>query len=170
LRHHCCRLDPAGIYFHDLYSEFRVWSRIYLLQQYCLIFGVAFLVQAFLSYVNHDLILSRWNMIIGSTLGLLILPLWRMAYSEVVFSILDPQRVLFLGDSDLARKVAQQLRRQAGMRTEPGRLSRPGPDPEAEAVLGPWRGEPSDVQHAWREVKPHRLIVGLNERRGHARV
>lgn len=155
-----------GIYFHDLYSEFRVWSRIYLLQQYCLIFGIAFLVQALLSYVNHDLILSRWNMIIGSTLGLLILPLWRMAYSEVVFSILDPQRVLFLGDSELTRKLAHQLRRRPECALSPAGYLAPRPDPEAEAVLGPWRGEPSDVQHAWREVKPHRLIVGLNERRG----
>ncbi len=155
-----------GIYFHDLYSEFRVWSRIYLFQQYCLIFGVAFLAQALLSYLDRDLILPRWHMIAGSALGLVVLPLWRMAYSQAVFSILDPQRVLFVGDSDLARQVGRQLRRHPEYALEPAGYLAPRANPEADECLGPWHGEPADVRRAWRALKPHRIVVGLGERRG----
>src|SRR5215475_4472297 len=35
----------AGLHFHDLYSQFRVKSRIVLIQQLCLVMGVACLAQ-----------------------------------------------------------------------------------------------------------------------------
>lgn len=155
-----------GIYFHDLYSEFRVWSRIYLIQQYCLVFGMAFLAQALLSYLDRDLILPRWHMIAGSALGLLVLPLWRMAYSQAVFSILDPQRVLFVGDSDLARQVGRHLRRRPEYALAPAGYLAPKADPEADECLGPWQGEPADVRRVWRTLTPDRVVVGLAERRG----
>src|ERR1044071_2223958 len=37
-----------GIHFHDLYSQFHVKSRILLVQQLCLVMGVAFLSQGFI--------------------------------------------------------------------------------------------------------------------------
>jgi hypothetical protein len=36
----------VGIYFHDLYEQFRIRSRILLLQQMGVVVGAAFLVQA----------------------------------------------------------------------------------------------------------------------------
>jgi exopolysaccharide biosynthesis polyprenyl glycosylphosphotransferase len=155
-----------GIYFQDLYSEFRVWSRIYLVQQYCLVFGFAFLAQAFLGYLNRDLILPRWHMIVGSGLGLLILPLWRMAYSGMVFSMMNPQRVLFLGDSPLARATAAHLREHPEFALVPAGYLAPERDPEAEALLGVWTGAPGEVLAVWTRIKPQRLIVGMAERRG----
>src|SRR5579885_3449983 len=56
-----------GIYFHDLFTEFRIKSRIILLQQMCLVVGIAFLTQALLSYLKlPGWIMPRWVMIIGS--------------------------------------------------------------------------------------------------------
>ena len=130
-----------GIYFHDLYSEFRVLSRIYLMQQYCMIFGLAFLAQALLSYVDRTLILPRWHMITGSGLALVILPLWRMAYSEVVFNRLGRERVLFIGDSPLTRLLGQQLRARPEFALEPAGYLAPCASPESDAALGPWLGE-----------------------------
>src|SRR5579871_3581814 len=40
----------VGLYFHDLYDSFRIRSRILLVQQFCLILGIAFLLQALFSY------------------------------------------------------------------------------------------------------------------------
>lgn len=154
-----------GIYFHDLYSEFRVIRRVLLVQQYCLIFGLAFLAQALLSYVDPELILSRWHMIIGSMLALFLLPLWRMAYSEVVFSILDPQRVLFVGDGSLARQLGDELRRRPDFALASAGYLAPAAGREAEQSLGPWRGPITDLHSAFRSLKPRKLIIGLEDRR-----
>src|ERR1700746_1020146 len=40
-----------GLHFHDLYSQFRVKSRIVLVQQLCLVMGVAFLSQGLIAYL-----------------------------------------------------------------------------------------------------------------------
>src|SRR6204780_3669964 len=41
-----------GIYFHDLYEDYRVRSRILLLQQVSLVLGMAFVLQAALRYAR----------------------------------------------------------------------------------------------------------------------
>lgn len=155
-----------GIYFHDLYSEFRVLSRIYLVQQYCMIFGLAFLAQALLSYVDQALILGRWQMILGSAMGLVVLPLWRMAYSQVVFNLLGREQVVFLGDGPMARQLGQQLRARPEFALEPAGYLAARPAAESDSALGPWLGEPADVQRVWRERRPGRIIAALEERRG----
>src|SRR5579871_3287583 len=74
-----------GIYFHDLYTQFRIKSRILLVQQFCLIVGIAFLTQAALSYLKlPEWTLPKWLMIVGSGLTLVFLPVWRLLYSSVV--------------------------------------------------------------------------------------
>src|SRR4051812_4539468 len=44
-----------GLHFHDLYSQVVVKSRIVLVQQLCLVMGVAFLTQGFVAYLNANL-------------------------------------------------------------------------------------------------------------------
>ena len=52
----------AGLYFADLYQTYRIQSRIELIQQYCLVLGVTFLVQALLNYGRWDfLVLPKWT-------------------------------------------------------------------------------------------------------------
>src|SRR5579862_2936254 len=41
----------VGLYLHDLYSDIVLKSRIILLQQLCLVMGIAFLIQGMVSYV-----------------------------------------------------------------------------------------------------------------------
>jgi len=48
-----------GLYFSDLYEHYRVRSRIALLQQFSLVIGAAFLLQALLSYGRWDVILPK---------------------------------------------------------------------------------------------------------------
>src|SRR5205809_1001366 len=54
-----------GLYFYDLYENYRIRSHILLIQQFCLILGVAFLLQALLNY-------GRWN--------ILLMPKYTMMY------------------------------------------------------------------------------------------
>src|SRR5271155_191604 len=94
-----------GVYFHDLYEDFRVRSRILLLQQTSLVLGMAFVLQAALSYGRSSFLLPKWLMVYGSMGVLVLLPGWRILFAEVVSKALGAQRVLFLGSSQAVREI-----------------------------------------------------------------
>ncbi|MBM3795971.1 MAG: hypothetical protein FJW31_18370 [Acidobacteria bacterium] len=73
-----------GLYFQDLYSNFRIRSRFVLVQQVSLALGSTFLFQALVSYVAPRILLPRWIMMVGSLLALVLLPLWRYVYGHLV--------------------------------------------------------------------------------------
>ncbi len=99
-----------GIYFHDLYTRFRIKSRTLLLQQLCLVLGIAFLTQALLSYLKlQEWILPKWMMIVGSGLALIVMPAWRILYAKVVLKALGSERVLFVGTSSLVAEITAQI-------------------------------------------------------------
>src|SRR5579864_2609539 len=99
-----------GIYFHDLYTQFRIRSRILLIQQVIVVVGISFLTQALLVYLRlQELILPTWVMIVGSALTLIFLPAWRLIFSTVVMKAMGSERVLFLGTSSVAREIADYL-------------------------------------------------------------
>src|ERR1700679_3221238 len=56
----------AGLYFNDLYENYRVGSRIRLIQQFCLVLGLLFLLQSALSYAGWGVLLPKWTMFYGS--------------------------------------------------------------------------------------------------------
>ena len=74
-----------GLYFQDLYNDFRIRSKTLLFQQLCLVIGPVFFSQALLTYVNWDLMMSRRVMIFGCLMLLFLIPAWRMLYVGVVF-------------------------------------------------------------------------------------
>ena len=86
-----------GFYFQDLYSNFRIRSRFLLLQQVSLVLGTAFLFQALVSYVAVWLLLPRRIMMAGSLLVIILVPIWRYAYSHLAVQALTTERILFLG-------------------------------------------------------------------------
>src|SRR6266436_4692171 len=62
-----------GVYFHDLYTHFRIKSRILLFQQFGVVVGFAFLMQSLLVYLRlRDLIVPSKLMIVGSALTILV--------------------------------------------------------------------------------------------------
>ncbi|HLJ45801.1 MAG TPA: sugar transferase [Bryobacteraceae bacterium] len=155
-----------GIYFHDLYTQFRIRSRILLVQQLCLVVGIAFLTQALLSYLRRpDWILPKWMMIAGSGMALVLLPAWRMLYASVVIRAMGAQRVLFLGTSSLVRELSDywQEHPELGLASV-GYLS--DRDGEADEFPGLARvGSIEDVGDVAAELMPDRIVVGLSERR-----
>src|SRR5437588_2580509 len=99
-----------GIYFHDLFTEFRIKSRILLLQQVCLVVGIAFLTQALLTYLKlPNWIMPRYVMILGSGLVLVFLPAWHLVYASVIMRALGSDRVLFLGTSSLVQEISEYI-------------------------------------------------------------
>jgi len=154
-----------AVYFHDLYHHFRVKSRILLYQQVGIIIGTAFLIQSALAYGQlRRLILPTWLMIAGSALTMIALPAWRMIYGRYVFTVLTPERVLFLGLSPLIVEIMEYFAEhpEAGSHTvgyvedhcEPH-----APDPRR-------LGDISQLRQVVAESKPQRIVVGLSERRG----
>lgn len=151
-----------GMYFQDLYSELRVISRILLVQQVCLAVGGALLVMALLGYLNQELMLARWLMIIGSGGVLVALPLWRIFYWKYVVRALRSERVLLLGNSSILSEVIAYLheRPEVGYSII-GYLCEQTPcDFDV-----PCLGEVGEIVQVFEKHRPTRIVVGMSERR-----
>ncbi len=98
-----------GMYFRHLYEDLRVRSRTMLLQQLSLIFGLTFIVEALMSYWNVDWALPRNILITGSALALAAVFLSRILFSLGLRNKVGERRVLFVGFSPTAVKVAGYL-------------------------------------------------------------
>lgn len=151
-----------GLYFQDLYGEFRIRSRLVLVQQVCMSVGCALLAMAFLGYLNTDLLLPRWLVILGSLGVIILLPLWRIVYWRYVILVLHSERVLLLGNADILAEITMHLLENpqigysvAGYLCEEGPVDFPVP----------CLGSISDLRDVCESVKPTRIVVGMAERR-----
>jgi sugar transferase (PEP-CTERM system associated) len=154
-----------GLYFQNLYSNVRVKSTTVLLQQVCLLVGLAFLLQALLAYARHpEWSLPRWTMIFGSILAIVVIPMWRLLFSRVILRYMGMQRILFLGTSAVSREIAAHLvaRPEIGMTVVGYIDDRPDQrDLPGGAVIGPIR----DLSTIAGNVRPDMIVVGMTERR-----
>jgi lipopolysaccharide/colanic/teichoic acid biosynthesis glycosyltransferase len=98
-----------GLYFHDLYEIHRIRSRIRLAQDICMTLGLAFVLQALMSYGSWNLPLPKWTMLSGSLLLLILLAAWRVAYSAAISETGASERVLFLGATPAAAEMMVHL-------------------------------------------------------------
>ena len=156
----------AGIYFHDLYAKFRIKSRILLLQQLCLVVGIAFLTQALLMYLKQpNLIVPKWLMIFGSSLTLLVLPTWRLFYSTVGLRALGNQRILFLGSSPMVREIAAYIEEHPEIGLVTAGYVDDGLEPGSLLPGGKLLGTLDELESVVHVIKPNRIVVGMTERR-----
>jgi len=99
-----------GIYFRNLYGRIWAKSTTLLVQQICLVIGLAFLIQALLAYIGRaDWSLPRWDMIFGSLLVLIVVPAWQVFYSRVIIRAIGSQSVLFLGAAPVSQEITAHL-------------------------------------------------------------
>lgn len=155
----------TGLYFQDLYTDFRIKSRVRLAQQVFVTAGAAFLMQALLAYLSlQDLLVPTWLMIAGSALVLALLPLWRIYYGSVVFKAVGAERVLFLGASSLVQQICDhwEAHPETGL-TALGCLQ--DAESGSEHAPAPVLGKIGDLRSIVNELKPDRIVVGLSERR-----
>ena len=154
-----------GLYFHDLYDNYRVRSRILLIQQFCLVLGIAFLLQAMLSYGRSDILLPKWLMVYGSIAVIVVLPTWRFVFTTVVMKAVGSQRLLFLGTSPAVREMIACLSERTELGMMPIGYVDSGDDiPES---IGDVRhsGRIDDLDEIVAQQKPERIVVGMKERR-----
>src|SRR5579884_934288 len=157
-----------ALYFNDLYWQFRIRSKLLLIQQMCFVVGIAFLTQALLTYVRKpEWTIGKWVMIDGSGLALVTLPAWRILYGALIMhQALGAQRILFLGTSQVPRDVAAELLERPECGLAPIGYVDDLPDESVKLPGGPLLGPMSNLRSVVEEMRPDRIVVGLSERRG----
>jgi sugar transferase (PEP-CTERM system associated) len=154
-----------GLYFNDLYARFRAPSQTRLLQEICLVIGVAFIFQALLGYADRNWILPRWIMLEGSAAALVLLSAWRVFYGHTVLNALGSERLLFLGLSPIVLQIASHLKERPETGLVPIGYLAENPDiPEDSGGL-PCLGTLKDLKEVAATLRPNRIVVGLKERR-----
>ena len=156
----------AGLQLNKLYAQVGVRSKILLLQQLCLTFGVTFLLESLLSYLHiSDLVLPPMIMVAGSGLALLALLFWRMFYSAMFGKGFGAKRVLFYGTNAAVVEASRSLAAHPELGfsivgyIDDGRPA--GTPLNGAAVLG----STADLERVVSEVLPDRIVVGVAERR-----
>lgn len=156
-------LIVLGLYFSDLYESFRVRSRINLVQQYCLVLGVAFLSQAILSYGRWDVVLPKWMMVYGSVGVLVTVPAWRIFFAEAMSRSIGAQRVLFLGGSETSAEIVQCLMDRPELGLAPIGLLAQGEGADLPGI--PRLGRIEDLAATVASLHPDRIVVAVRGQR-----
>ena len=156
-----------GLYSHDLYEDFRPRFHLLLTQQVSVSLGVTFLLQALIAYGRWNIQLSRWVMVFGSLLVLIVFPAWRRVYDRLVLASLPAKRLLFIGSSPAMQEIVERIetRPELGFRAI-GYLDAAA-SCDLEKVKVPWLGTPDEVAQAVRSAHPDKIVIGLTERRSH---
>ncbi len=154
----------VGLYFHDLYDEFRIRSRVLLIQQVSVVLGSAFVAQAVLSYGRSDILLPKWLMVYGSMGALVALPAWRMVFTGIVSKAVGSQRILFLGSSPAVQEIITRVQERPYLGLAAIGYLESGAD---EIRNVPRLGGIADLGAAVATHHPDRIVVGMAERRNH---
>ena len=154
-----------GLHFHDLYSQYFVKSRIVLLQQLCLVMGVAFLLQGFVSYLDPGFRVPIRVMLLGSGIALTSIFLWRLFFSKYAVQVVGRDRLLLVGGSPLLEDIGQHIEE----RPETG-LAIVGYVDDAHDIGemlpgGKMLGRVESLKEIVNATQPRRIVVGMSERR-----
>jgi lipopolysaccharide/colanic/teichoic acid biosynthesis glycosyltransferase len=152
----------AGMYFRDLYAQIRIHNRIALLQELCMVFGVAFVVQGLINYLNHDLTLPRKIMILGSVLALISVFCWRLILAATAGIGLPAARLLFLGTSPTIERISKHLNLHPELGLAPaGYLDDSGAGGATSGLIR--FGTFADLDHTIETTQPNSIIIGRRE-------
>ena len=155
----------VGLYLHDLYTEIHVKSRIILLQQLCLIMGIAFLIQGLVSYLNPSLRIPLRVMALGSSIAMMSIFIWRNLFSAYVVRVVGRDCLLLVGDSpvlvDIARYISTHPEKGMVVTGYVGDF----PDSGAEIPGGKILGPVASLREIVGATRPSHIVVGMFERR-----
>jgi FlaA1/EpsC-like NDP-sugar epimerase len=155
----------VGLYFQDLYSQVHVKSWIVLIQQLCLVMGVAFLCQGLIAYINANMRMPIHVMLVGSAIAVAAIFLWRLLFSAFAFQVVGRDRLLLVGGSPLLEVIGQYIadHPETGLKIagyvddrHAAGASLPG---------GEILGAMESLRDIVRTAQPQRIVVGMFERR-----
>jgi sugar transferase (PEP-CTERM system associated) len=155
----------VGLHFHDLYSQIHVKSRIVLVQQLCLVMGVAFLTQGLIAYADSSLRVPIRVMVMGSALAVIAIFFWRILFSAFALQVVGRDRILLVGGSPLLEDIGQFIADHpetglevTGYLDDRHQIGAPLPG-------GKVLGDMDSLRDIVRVTQPHRIVVGMFERR-----
>ena len=155
----------VGLHFHDLYSQIHVKSRVVLVQQLCLVMGVAFLTQGLIAYADASLRVPIRVMVMGSALAVVAIFFWRVLFSAFALQVVGRDRMLLVGGSPLLEDIGQFIADHpesglevAGYLDDRHQIGTPLPG-------GKILGAMESLADIVRATQPHRIVVGMFERR-----
>jgi lipopolysaccharide/colanic/teichoic acid biosynthesis glycosyltransferase len=157
-----------AMYFHHLYADVRVRSRVLLLQQLCEVFGIALVAQSLVVYLKPDWILPRWLMIYGVLFSLVAIFIWRVVYSQFVLNIIRRHRIVFVGRNQTVREVAHEMASSPGWGYEILGYMADTAAADSEGETGKYLGPCSGLGSLARKIRPDRIVVGLEDSRNRA--
>ena len=154
-----------GMYFRDLYSQVRVKSRVVLLQQLCLVIGFAILMEGLVSSVAPSLRVPIPVMMMGSGMALAAMLAWRILFSGLAQRLAGQDRVLLVGDApslaDVGGFVEAHPDRGLVLAGYVDDSTPPGTPLPGGTALGPI----GSLEEIVRITQPHRIVVGVSQRR-----
>lgn len=146
-----------SFYYCDLYQRIWIQSRIWLLQQLSLAFGISFFAQALASYFQLTAVrLPNQIMIFGSGIALLFTAAFRIFYGNYVLKRLPGDKVLMVGYRPVTGEIARyfQTHPEVGFQVCGFVDSREQPDGFASYP---------DLHSALRVFRPDLIVVGVEE-------
>jgi exopolysaccharide biosynthesis polyprenyl glycosylphosphotransferase len=154
----------VALHFHDLYSDLHVKSRILLLQQLCMVAGIAFLLQGLISYVYPGLRLPLRVMVPGCALAILIIFVWRIVFSTYVLQVVGRDRVLLVGATPLLGEIGRYIEEHPEKGSQViGYVTGENP-PGTRQAGGEVLGGYPELREIVEATRPNRIIVGVPER------
>jgi sugar transferase (PEP-CTERM system associated) len=147
------------LYLKDMYQDVYSNEKLLLLQNLLQVFGIAFLLQAFLSYGAVGVALPRWVMVYGSVAAFLGVLALRLAYFPMVVRVLPERRLLIVGFSPLAVRIAAFAAENPLLKfSVVGALSEVRKEALAETGIT-CLGRPADVRAVARECRPQTVVL-----------
>jgi sugar transferase (PEP-CTERM system associated) len=155
----------VGLHFHDLHSQIHVKSRILLIQQLCLVMGVAFLTQGLIAYISASMRVPIRVMLLGSAIAVAAIYLWRLLFSAFALQVVGRERLLLVGGSPLLEDIAQYVTEHPESGLEIAGYVNDRHEPDAPLPGGEILGGMDALREIVRTTQPHRIVVGMYERR-----
>ena len=155
----------VGLYLQDLYTKIRARGKVLFIQQTSMVLGIAFLVQALMTYISRDLMLPRWLMIYGSIFVFMALPVWRFLYLKFAVNTVGTQRVLLVGTSSVIQELAERLLTNPEFGHNLLGYVGQSETPDQKIANLPLLGELPDLRQIVETHKPERILIGMTERR-----
>ncbi|HUA83228.1 MAG TPA: sugar transferase [Bryobacteraceae bacterium] len=157
-----------GMYFADLYDDYRITSRIELIQRFCMVLGSSFLLQALFNYSRSTLlVLPKYSMVYGSAFSIVSLTAWRIVFSGAVSRAMGGRKLLFLGSSEAVAEMIRAIGEKPQLGLRPLGFLDSGPRAVDKLSGSPRLGTIGDLASVVAEQRPDSIVVGLTDRRGH---
>ncbi len=152
-----------ALYFRNFYVQLRIPSRVFLFQELCMIFGLSFIVQGLLSYINRDWTIPRKVMLGGSLLALVCVVGWRLLFDIAARGAVQTRPLLFLGLSPTVLQLAGHFERNPAFGLNPIGYLESG-HATAGASAGMSRlGSLSDLTAVLQATRPSAVVIGRRE-------